>query len=168
MPIKAHTPLTQSPSPLHTHSPPKPPIPAMVRGKRGGGRTRSSSTVAGSGPALRGHATRGQGGRGGRGSAASTSQNTAYTSVAEFDFIVDLHCRPYSRLYLPDSFAMAMANRRPEGLWLQVEDCPNGPSWVLAEYTPDDAILLSKGWKAFACSRRLSKGQFLAFRFDEV
>ena len=62
-------------------------------------------------------------------------------------------------MYLPDSFAMAMANRRPE-------DCPNGPSWVMAEYAPDDAILLGKGWKAFACSRRLTKGQFLAFRFD--
>ena len=73
---------------------------------------------------------------------------------------------PYSRLYLPDSFAMAMANRRPEGFWLQMEGCPNSPSWVLTEYTPDDAILLSKGWKAFARSRRLSKGQFLAFRFD--
>ena len=33
-------------------------------------------------------------------------------------------------------------------------------------YAPDDAILLGKGWKAFARSRRLSKGQFLAFRFD--
>ena len=36
----------------------------------------------------------------------------------------------------------------------------------MAEYAPDDAILLGKGWKAFARSRRLSKGQFLAFRFD--
>ena len=81
--------------------------------------------------------------------------------MAEFDFIVDLYCHPYSRMYLPDSFAVAM-----EGFWLQVEDCPNGPSWVVAEYAPDDAILLGKGWKAFARSRRLSKGQFLAFRFD--
>ena len=61
---------------------------------------------------------------------------------------------------------MAMVNRRPEGFWLQVEGCPNGPSWVFAEYAPDDAILLGKGWTAFARSRRLSKGQFLAFRFD--
>ena len=61
---------------------------------------------------------------------------------------------------------MAMANRRPEGFWLQVEDCPNGPSWVLAEYVLDGAILLGKGWNAFARSHRLSKGQFLAFRFD--
>ena len=36
----------------------------------------------------------------------------------------------------------------------------------MAEYASDDAILLGKGWKAFTCSRRLSKGQFLAFRFD--
>ena len=122
--------------------------------------------VAESGPSARGRATRGQGGRGGRGSAASTSRSTAYTSVARFEFFMDLHCLPHNRLYLPDSFAMALANRRPEGFWLQVEGCPNGPSWVLAEYAPDDDVLLGKGWKAFARSRRLSKGQFLAFRFD--
>ena len=166
MPIKAQTPLTQSPSPFPRFSPHDVPFPAMVRGKRGGGRTRSSSAATGSGPALRGRAPHGRGGRGGRGSAASTPRNTAHTGVVEFDFVVDLHYRPYSRLYLPDSFAAAMANRRPGGFWLQVEDCPNGPSWVVAEYTPDDAILLGRGWKAFARSRRLSKGQFLAFRFD--
>ena len=48
----------------------------------------------------------------------------------------------------------------------RIKDCPNGPSWVVAKYAPDDAILLGRGWKAFARSRRLSKGQFLAFRFD--
>ena len=36
----------------------------------------------------------------------------------------------------------------------------------MAEYASDDAILLGKGWKAFARSHRLSNGQFLAFRFD--
>ena len=47
-----------------------------------------------------------------------------------------------------------------------MEGCPNGSSWVLAEYESDDAILLGKGWKTFTRFRRLSKGQFLAFRFD--
>ena len=61
---------------------------------------------------------------------------------------------------------MALSSRKPDGFWLQVEGCPNGPSWVLAEYAPDDAILLGKGWKTFARFRRLSKGQYLAFRFD--
>ena len=75
--------------------------------------------------------------------------------MAAFEFFVDLHCRPHSRLYLSDSFAMAMASCRPEGFWLQVEGCPNGPSWVLAEYAADDAILLGKGWKTFARFRRL-------------
>ena len=36
----------------------------------------------------------------------------------------------------------------------------------MAKYAPDDAILLGKGWKTFARFCRLSKGQFLAFRFD--
>ena len=107
--VTPHTILIFAPHRL----PRNPQIPAMVQGKRGGGRTRSSSTVTGSGLAPRGRASCGRGGRGGRGSAASTSRNTAHTGVAAFEFVVDLHCRPYSRMYLPDSFAMA--NRRPEG-----------------------------------------------------
>lgn len=59
-----------------------------------------------------------------------------------------------------------MASRRPDGFWLQVEGCPNGPSWVLAEYAPDSTILLGKGWKTFARFCCLSKVQYLAFRFD--
>ena len=86
--------------------------------------------------------------------------------VAAFEFVVDLDCRPHSRLYLLNSFAMSMASRTPDGFWLQVEGCPNGLSWVLTEYAPDDAILLGKGWKTFARFRCLSKGQFLAFRFN--
>ena len=61
---------------------------------------------------------------------------------------------------------MAMASRRPTDFWLQVDGCPNGPSWVLAEYASDDAILLGKGWKTCARFRHFSKGQILAFQFD--
>ena len=86
--------------------------------------------------------------------------------MAEFDFIVDIHCRPYSRLYLLDSFAMDMANRRPEGFWLQVEGCPNGPSWAMAERSTDGAMLLDLGWKSFFRARHLSRGQCFVFRYD--
>ena len=86
--------------------------------------------------------------------------------MTTFEFVVDLDCRPHSRLYLSDSFVVAIASRRPDGFWLQVEGCSNGPSWVFVEYAPDDAILLGKGWKTFVRFRRLSKGQFVAFRFD--
>ena len=72
------------------------------------------------------------------------------------------------RLRLPDSFAVAVHSDgdRPIGFWLQVDGCPNGPSWAAAEYTVDDSILLGLGWKAFSRSHRLTRGQYLAFEYD--
>ena len=55
---------------------------------------------------------------------------------------------------------------RPTGFWLQVDGCPNGPSWVAVEYTIDDFMLLGRGWKAFTRSRHLTRGQYLAFEYD--
>ena len=55
---------------------------------------------------------------------------------------------------------------RPTGFWLQVVGCPNGPSWADAEYTVDDSMLLGRGWKSFARSHRLTRGQYLAFEYD--
>ena len=43
---------------------------------------------------------------------------------------------------------------------------PNGPSWVEVEFTVDDSMLLGRGWKAFAHSRYLTRGQYLAFEYD--
>ena len=83
-----------------------------------------------------------------------------------FKFFIDLHCRPHSRLYLSDSFAMAMVNRRLASFWLHVEGCPNGPSWVFAKYALDESMLLGKGWKLFARFHHLTRGQCLAFQFD--
>ena len=130
------------------------------------GRTRSFSAAAESGPPSCGRLKQGRGGRGGRGSEASTSRSTDHIGLVAFEFVVDLDCRPHSWLYLSDSFAMAMVNRRPAGFWLQVDGCPNGPSWVLTEYASDDAILLGKGWKSFARFRRLTRGLYVAFQFD--
>ena len=59
-----------------------------------------------------------------------------------------------------------MADDRPTGYWLQVEGCPNGPTWVEVEFTVDDSMLLGRGWKAFARSRHLTRGQYLAFEYD--
>ena len=89
-----------------------------------------------------------------------------HTGFAPFEFIVDLNHRPRSRLLLPDSFATATEDIRPSGFWLQVDGCPNGPSWALAERTAEGALLLGQGWKSFSRAHRLSRGQCLAFRFD--
>ena len=83
--------------------------------------------------------------------------------VAAFEFVVDLDCRHHSRLYVSDSFVMAMVNRKPAGFWLQVDGCPNGPSWASAEYVVDDSMHLGQGWKSFAHFCSLTRGQCLAF-----
>ena len=89
-----------------------------------------------------------------------------HTNFTPFEFIVDLNHWPRSQLLLPDSFAMAMEGIRPSGFWLQVDGCPNGPSWAVAERTAEGALLLGQGWKSFSRARRLSRGQGLAFLFD--
>ena len=40
------------------------------------------------------------------------------------------------------------------------------PSQVEVEYTVDDSMLLGRGWKAFARSRHLTRGQYLTFEYD--
>ena len=49
---------------------------------------------------------------------------------------------------------------------MQVDGCLNGPSWVEVEYTVDDSVLLGRGWKPFAQSCHLTRGQYLAFEYD--
>ena len=81
---------------------------------------------------------------------------------------MDLDRRVRSRLHLPDYFVAAVDtdDDRPTGYLLQVEGCPNGPSWVEEEHTADGSMLLGKGWKAFARSRHLTRGQYLSFKYD--
>ena len=55
---------------------------------------------------------------------------------------------------------------QPTGFWLQVDGCPNGPSWADVEYGVDDSLLLGRGWKSFSRFRRLTRGQYLAFEYD--
>ena len=55
---------------------------------------------------------------------------------------------------------------RPTDFLLQVDSCLNGPSWVEVEYTIDEFTLLGRGWKAFARSCHLTRGQYLAFKYD--
>ena len=70
-----------------------------------------------------------------------------HSGFPPFEFVVDLDSRLRSRLRLPDSFAAAVDSDdgRPTGFWLQVDGCPNGPSWVEVKYTVDDFMLLGRG-----------------------
>ena len=86
------------------------------------------------------------------------SSSNAHTGVAAYEFFVGLDYHPHSRLLLPDSFDTALMDSKLAGFWLQVDGCPNGPSWVSAEYTMDDSVLLGKGWKSFSHFRRLTRG----------
>ena len=80
--------------------------------------------------------------------------------------MVDLCSRSRSWLRLPDAFAKLVAEKKPSGLWLQVDGCPNGPSWVEVGYPLPGAMDLGKGWKTFARSHGLGRGMHLVFRYD--
>ena len=76
-------------------------------------------------------------GRGGHvGAAALPPQAGSHSAAAAREFIMNMHHSPCTWLRLPDSFAEAMAERAPLGLWVQADSCCNGPSWVATEFTP--------------------------------
>ena len=52
------------------------------------------------------------------------------------------------------------------GIWLQKEDYPNGPNWVHLEYEDARRLVLTQGWRTFACAQRLETDQILRFRYS--
>jgi hypothetical protein len=86
--------------------------------------------------------------------------------VVAHEFVMGLRRRLHSWLRLPDPFARVMESSRPSGLWLQVDGCCNGPSWVATEFSTTDSLFLTRGWKSFARSCGLGQGQLLQFRYD--
>ena len=146
----------------------------MARAKRGAGRARSSLAATGAVPhdhgraAPRGRARRGHSGHEARRSPSPPPRRTTHFGFPSIVFVVDLHHGLPSWLRLPDSFAVAVDSDgdNPTGFCLQVDGCPNGPSWSVVEYTIDDSMVLGRGWKSFSRSRRLTRGKYLAFEYD--
>ena len=93
-------------------------------------------------------------------------REAAHSAGADHEFLVDLCSLPRSRLRLPDAFAELVAEKKPSGLWLQLDGCPNGPSWVEVGYPLPRAMDLEKGWKSFARSQDLGRGMHLMLRYD--
>ena len=81
---------------------------------------------------------------------------------------MNMHRRPYTLLRLPVSFAEAMVDRAPLGLWVLADGCCNGPSWVATEFTPSGFMFLKLGWKSFALACGLKWGHILQFKYDRV
>ena len=50
------------------------------------------------------------------------------------------YCLLHGKLFLPDFFTVAVEEDKPTGFWLEVDGCPNGPSWVWVEYTVDGTM----------------------------
>ena len=107
---------------------------------------------------------RGASGRGG----AAPSVPRGHTMVAAHEFAVGLHGPLQCCLRLPGSFAAIYQEDPPPGLWLQRDDCPNGPNWVRLELGDDGLLGLSQGWRTFAHAQRLLTDQVLLFRYDRV
>ena len=51
-------------------------------------------------------------------------------------------------------------------MWLQKDDCPNGPSWVHMGFDDSGRLVLTQGWKTFAHAQELAQQQVLHFRFN--
>ena len=97
---------------------------------------------------------------------AAPSVPRGHTVVAAHEFLVGLHRPLRRRVRLPESFAAIYGGRFPPGIWLQRDDCPNGPSWVCLEVGDTGRLELTKGWWTFAHAQRLQTDQILLFRYN--
>ena len=86
--------------------------------------------------------------------------------VAAHEFLVGLHGPLRSWLSLPETFAAVYGCYPLAGVWLQKDDCVNGPSWVHMGLDASGRLALMQGWKTFARSQRLEQEQILHFRFN--
>ena len=112
-------------------------------------------------------ARRGRGGRTPRGrGGAAPALPRGHTAVVAHEFLVGLHAPLRSWLRLPESFAEVFGGHPPAGLWLQKDDCANGPSWVHAGHDSSGRLVLMQGWKTFARSQKLEHEQILHFCFN--
>ena len=66
------------------------------------------------------------------------------------EFLVGLHEPLRSWLRLPESFAVVYQGPPPPGVWLQKDDCPNGPNWVHLEFDDSGRLVLTQGWRTVA------------------
>ena len=56
----------------------------------------------------------------------------------------------------------------PPDVWLQKDDCPNGPNWVHLEFDDSGRLVLSQVWRVFAHAQRLMTDQVLLFHYNGV
>ncbi|KAE8782368.1 hypothetical protein D1007_44260 [Hordeum vulgare] len=80
-------------------------------------------------------------------------------------FIVRMDDGPRTWLRLPDSFAGETEELAPVGLWLQPDDCCNGPTSVAVEFHSLGFMFLGHGCKSFALDQGLQEGNVIHFKF---
>ncbi|KAE8809215.1 hypothetical protein D1007_14260 [Hordeum vulgare] len=60
-----------------------------------------------------------------------------------------------------------MEELAPLGMWLQLDGCCNGPTWVATEFNSLGFLFLKREWKSFTLVQSLHDGHVLHFKFDE-
>lgn len=127
-----------------------------TRGRRGRGRGIRGGRIR-----------RGHGGHGGAAAAAAAARGPAsHEGIFNHDFVVNIRSRIRHRVELPLSFAIAMVDFEPSGLFLCSNGCPYGPIWVETRFEDQTSMFLEKGWKTFARWYDLRRGDSLCCRFD--
>ena len=86
--------------------------------------------------------------------------------VAAHEFLVGLHKTLKSWIRLLESIAIVYGGSPPPGIWLQKDDCPNGPNWVHMAFDNSRRLVLTQEWRTFAHAQKLSLDQILHFRFN--
>ncbi|KAE8785256.1 heat shock cognate 70 kda protein 1 [Hordeum vulgare] len=61
-----------------------------------------------------------------------------------------------------------MEDFAPLDLWLQIDGCCNGPSWVVTEFNFLGFLFLRHGWKSFALAQGMRDGHILHLKFDRA
>ncbi|KAE8794235.1 heat shock cognate 70 kda protein 1 [Hordeum vulgare] len=61
-----------------------------------------------------------------------------------------------------------MEDLAPLGVWLQPDECCNGPSWVTTELNSLGFLFVRSGWKSLALARGLQDRHVIQFKFYGV
>ncbi|KAE8767029.1 hypothetical protein D1007_61659 [Hordeum vulgare] len=67
---------------------------------------------------------------------------------------------------LLDSYTEEIEELAPEGMWLQPDDCCNGPTWVATEFNSLAFMFLGRGWKSSPLAQDLQEGHVLHSKFN--
>ena len=121
----------------------------------------------------RGRVRRGRGGRtpragrgGGRSMPLLPSSSSSTEGFWRHDFLLRVRGRNATRVLLPSSFSVIVADLGLDGLLLHLQGSGQAPSYVDLEFDRSRLVFLGSGWSSFSRRLGLRDGDALCCRFD--